>query len=78
MFVWSAVLTYFVRCLRVGGGLYLLASCVAYCPSIYYVENVILSQCVAVYCTETFVLCQKNERKAEKVVVLHEKYHFWL
>ena len=75
MFVWSAVLTYFVRCLCVGGGLYLLASCVAYCPRIYYVENVLF---LGVLRCSTQKLCSlfKNEHKAEKAVVLHEKYQF--
>ena len=74
---WSDVLTYFVCCLCVARGFYLLTSCVAYCPSIDYVVNDVFSQCVLVYYIETLFFV-KNELKAEKVVVLHEKCHVWL
>ena len=73
---WSDLLTYFVCCLCVNRGFYLLTSCVAYCPSIDYVVNDVFSQCVAVYYTETLILCQKTSTRPKKVVDLHENVMF--
>ena len=75
MFVWSAVLTYFVRCLAwVVVCTYLLRA-LPTVPSIYYVENVLF---LGVLRCSTQKLCSlsKNEYKAEKIVVYMQNIIF--